>query len=111
MKIGGSRPRRPYLYAATTALAVGMFVGCVVAALTAALVMPAEDLVLSTTHGVLAPAAGLVAGLAVGLYFARASYRAEIELASTPPEALAVPANDPTPPSPPRPVRHPNRAA
>ncbi len=111
MKIGGSRSRRPFLYAATTALAVGLFVGCVVAALTAALVMPAEDLVISTTHGLLAPAAGLIAGLAVGLYFARASYRTEIELASTPPEELAVPANDPTPPSAPRPVRHPKRAA
>ena len=34
VKIGGLRSRRPFLYAATTALAVGLFVGCVVAALT-----------------------------------------------------------------------------
>ncbi|MDA0703980.1 MAG: hypothetical protein O3A96_12210 [Proteobacteria bacterium] len=111
MKIGGSRSRRPFFYAATTAVAAGLFVGCVVAALTAALVMPAEGLVTSTTHGLLAPIAGLIAGLGVGLYFGRASYRTEIELASAPAEGPPMPANDPAPPSAPRPVRRPKRAA
>jgi hypothetical protein len=111
VRIGGSRSYKTFLYAATTALAAGLFVGCVVAALTAALVMPAEEMVESTTHGILAPAAGLIAGTAAGLYIGRASFRTEIDLAKELPADPSVPANDPTPPGKPRPIRGSDRAA
>lgn len=91
-----TRPRRPVLSAAFTAVAAGLFVGCVVAAMAAALCLPVAGLFSKHPGNTWPGVAGLTAGLTAGVAFGRRAYGVELDLAAT--QAGACDPN-PTPPS------------